>query len=107
MKYVYIIIGLAVILFLSPKKYRLNIFLATLTFICFIINVFKKDKSKELISALNDQKKKLKDQIKIIDDRINKRKLAYEIAKEKKIELEKNIKHWSDSELDKFINRNL
>jgi hypothetical protein len=48
-----------------------------------------------------------KEKIKFIDDRMNRRKLAYEINKEKKLDMEKTIKRMSGSELNKFIERNL
>jgi hypothetical protein len=47
------------------------------------------------------------EKIKLIDERMNRRKQAYEINKEKKLDMEKDIKRMPDNELDKFIERNL
>jgi hypothetical protein len=66
-----------------------------------------KSNGDKLLNFLDKKKREWQNNIKVIDERMNKRKLAYEINKEKKLDMEKGIKRMPDNELDEFIKRNL
>jgi hypothetical protein len=72
-----------------------------------LITLWRNGGDNKLLKWLDKKSVHHQEKIKFINEKLNKRKLAYEIIKAKKIKMEKSIKSMPNSELDAFIKRHL
>jgi len=88
------------------KKIFYYCLIGVLIIIVFIILKSTKGNGDKLLKFLDDKKIGFQKEIEVINKRQQVRRISMKIKKEKHVDFQKNIKHMSINDLDKYIKDN-